>query len=308
MKYSGRMNSFIRQQNRDIFETIDIYRNMDGITHLEFNYPEHVAPFAMADLKKHMGDMKVNGMATRFQEKFLAGEFTNPDEKISRDAVQLCKDAVDACRELGGEFLTVWLGYDGFDYSFQIDYEAKWKKIIASFQEVADYGSDIKISIEYKPFEPRSFSMIDSIGLTLLAIEEIGRPNVGVTLDFCHMLMKHEHPAFSLAMAAKSGKLFGLHLNDGHRLMDNGLIFGSVNFTAALEVVYYMKKYNFEGVVFFDSFPFREDAKQEIYTNIETIKAMSEMIDRVGMERIQQVINKQDGVSAQRLVLELLKK
>lgn len=281
---------------------------MDGITHLEFNYPEHVAPFAMDELKKHIGDMKVNGVATRFQEKFLAGEFTNPNEQISRDAVQLCKDAVDACRALGGEFLTVWLGYDGFDYSFQLDYETKWNKIITSFQEIAEYGDDIKISIEYKPFEPRSFSMLDGIGLSLLAIEEIGRPNVGVTLDFCHMLMKHEHPAFSFAMAAKSGKLFGLHLNDGYRMTDNGLIFGSVNFIEALEVVYYMKKYNFEGVAFFDSFPFREDAKQEICTNMVMINTMLEMIDRVGMGKIQEVVNRQDGVSSQKLILELLKK
>lgn len=96
-----------------------------------------------------------------------------------------------------------------FDYPFQINYETKWNKIIRCFQEVADYASDLKVSIEYKPFEPRAYSMIDGIGLTLLAIDEIGRPNVGTTLDFCHMLMKHESPAFSLALAAGGASFTG---------------------------------------------------------------------------------------------------
>ena len=34
--------------------------------------------------------------------------------------------------------------------------------------------------------------MIDGIGLTLQMIDEVDRPNIGVTLDFCHMLMKRE--------------------------------------------------------------------------------------------------------------------
>lgn len=306
MKFAGRMNSFIFKGDYDIFETIDQYKNLDGITHLEFNYPEHIAPYSMDKLIEHIGDMKVNGVATRFKDHFIAGEFTNADDEIRKDAIQLCKEAVDACRKLGGEILTVWLGFDGFDYSFQIDYEKKWDIIIKSFQEIADYAKDIKISIEYKPFEPRAYSMIDGIGLTMLAVNEINRENVGVTLDFCHMLMKQESPAYSLALTARTGKLFGLHMNDGYRVMDNGLIFGSVNLTQALEFVYYLKKYQYDGVVFFDSFPFREDAEEEIKTNMEMFGFMSNAIDKVGMDKIANVINKQDAVSSQKLVLELL--
>lgn len=306
MKFSGRMNSFI-QQGSTLFETIDRYKSMKGITHLEFNYPEHVEGYDMDELLRHINGMKVNGVATRFKAHFVAGEFTNPDESTSRDAVQLCKNAADACRKLGGEVLTVWLGYDGFDYAFQMDYEKKWNLIIKAFQEVADYASDLKVSIEYKPFEPRAFSMLDGIGLTMMAIQEINRPNVGVTLDFCHMLMKHENPAYSLALAAKSGKLFGLHMNDGYRVMDNGLIFGSISLAQALEFVYYLKKYKYDGVMFFDSFPFRENAGEEVAANMEAFGKLSNAIDAIGVEAIERVIHKQDGVSAQRLVLSLLK-
>lgn len=306
MKFSGRMNSFINQ-GCTLFETIDRYKSLGGITHLEFNYPEHFEGYDRAELLSHVGDMKVNGVATRFRAQFVAGEFTNPDEAICRDAVLLCKNAADACRCLGGEVLTIWLGYDGFDYAFQLDYETKWNAMIRAFQEIADYAHDLKVSIEYKPFEPRAYSMLDGIGLTLLAIGEINRPNVGVTLDFCHMLMKHESPAFSLALAAKSGKLFGLHMNDGYRLMDNGLIFGSVNLAQALEFVYYLKKYRYDGVMFFDSFPFREDAAAEVAANMAAFDRMSAAIDAMGLEAIAEVVQKQDGVLAQKLVLDLLK-
>lgn len=110
--------------------------------------------------------------------------------------------------------------------------------MVDAFREIADYGPDMKYSIEYKPFEPRNFSMVDSTGMTLLLIKEIDKPNVGCTLDFCHMLMKRDSPAYGLALAASMGKLYGLHMNDGYSQMDSGMIFGSVNIAHAAEFIY----------------------------------------------------------------------
>ncbi len=220
------------------------------------------------------------------------------------------QDAADACEALGGSVITIWLGFDGFDYPFQVDYEKNWDKIVRAFREVADYagGKGLKVSIEYKPCEPRAFSMIDGIGLTLQMIDEVDRPNIGVTLDFCHMLMKRENPAYSLALAARKNKLYGLHMNDGYGELDNGLIFASVSMPQALEFVYYLKKYNYDEVVFFDSFPIREEAQQEVSANIKAFKALSNAIDSYGMDRIEEVIKEQDGIKAQKLVLDMFSK
>ena len=158
-----------------------------------------------------------------------------------------------------------------------------------------------------KPFEPRNFSMVDSTGMTLLLIKEIDRPNVGCTLDFCHMLMKRDSPAYGLALAASMGKLYGLHMNDGYSQMDSGMIFGSVNIAHAAEFIYYLKKYNYQGVVFFDTFPIRENAKLETQANINSFEKISKIIDEIGMDRIAEVVSKRDGVEAQRLVLDMLK-
>lgn len=307
MKFAGRVNSLGFQSHETVLQIVESYKKVPGMTHLEFNYPEHFKDLDLKVLKEAIGTMKVNGVATRFKAPFVAGEFTNASEKVRRDAVQLCKDAIDACRYIGGDFLTVWQAYDGFDYPFQIDYERAWKLQIEAFQEICDYGKDLKISIEYKPFEPRSYALLDSIGTTLLAVKEINRTNIGVTLDFCHMLMKHDCPANALALAAKDGKLYGLHMNDGHGFMDNGLIFGTVNAAQALEFVYYLNKYKYDNVVFFDTFPVRENATEEIAANIEMFNSMNSAVNKVGLDKIEATLALQDGIASQKLILELLR-
>ena len=306
MKYAGRMNSFVFK-GRTVLDAIKAYKAMNGLTHLEFNYPEHIQGYDLEDIKSAMEGLQVNGLAIRWRNRFVNGEFNNPDEDLRKDAVRICKDGVDVCRQLGGKVITLWFENDGFDYPFQIDYEKSWKNMVEGIREVADYAPDLKISIEYKPFEPRNFSLVDSTGMTLLLINDVDRPNVGCTLDFCHMMMKNDSPSYGLALAASKGKLFGLHMNDGYGRMDSGMIFGSVNLGLSLEFVYYLKKYHYEGVVFFDTFPIREGAAEETQANIDAFEKLSDLVDSVGLEAIGDVISKCDGIGAQKLVLGMLK-
>lgn len=177
MNYAGRFNSFIFK-GQNVYDAIEAYKNMEGITHLEFNYPEHIEGYDLAELKKAMHPLKVNGLALRWRNEFLDGDLTNPDESLRQKAIKIAKDAADVCRELGGSVITLWLENDGFDYPFQMDYEKCWKQVVEAVREIADYAPDIKISIEYKPFEEREFAMIDSTGMTLYLIHEIGRAHV----------------------------------------------------------------------------------------------------------------------------------
>ncbi len=306
MNYAGRFNSFIFK-GQNVYDAIEAYKNMEGITHLEFNYPEHIEGYDLAELKKAMHPLKVNGLALRWRNEFLDGDLTNPDESLRQKAIKIAKDAADVCRELGGSVITLWLENDGFDYPFQMDYEKCWKQVVEAVREIADYAPDIKISIEYKPFEEREFAMIDSTGMTLYLIHEVDRENVGCTLDFCHMLMKHDSPAYGLALAAAKGKLFGLHMNDGYGWKDSGLIFGSVNFTQSAEFIYYLERYGYDGVVFFDTFPIREESKAECRANIAAFELIKEKVDSIGVEKISKVVSKHDGISAQNLILDMMK-
>jgi xylose isomerase len=250
--------------------------------------------------------LEVNGLALRFRKHFINGELGNSNIEIAEDALKLCYQAADACRDLNGKVITLWLGYDGFDYPFQIDYPNVWKQVKKFIRKVADYAPDLKISIEYKPYQERSYAFLDSIGLTMLMVNEIDRENVGVTVDYCHMLMKRENPAYGLSIATERNKLFGVHINDGYGQHDDGLMVGTVSFMQTLEFMYYLKKGNYESAIYFDTFPVREEPLAEIQQNVEMIQEINRLIDSVGMSHIENVISKNSAIEARKLFLQLI--
>ena len=312
-KYAGRFNSFVFK-NATVYDAIDSYRNMKGITHLEFNYPEHFTNYDIDEIIRRKGHLGVNGLAVRWRgSDFKPGNFTNENSQTRDKVIAMCHDAVDVCRKLDGSVVTLWLENDGFDYPFQMNYERGFYQIVDGVREVADYAAgspgkkEIKISIEYKPYEERNFAMIDSTGMVMYLLSEIGRENVGCTLDFCHMLMKHDNPSYGIALAARKNKLFGLHMNEGYGWQDSGMIFGSVSPVLAMEFIYYLRLYDYQGVVFFDTFPIREDPFQETQANIDAFEKINALVDKIGMDEIGRVISSKDGVQVSRLVLDMLK-
>src|SRR5699024_11133957 len=247
-----------------------------------------------------------NGVALRFRDEFINGELGNANKEISDKALQLCKDACDYCREINGEVITIWLGFDGFDYSFQIDYERVWNQIRNYLEQIAEYAPDLKISVEYKPFQPRAYAFIDSFGIAMSMISEVNKENLSITLDYCHMLMKHENPAYGASIIGSKGKLFGVHLNDGYGLNDDGLMIGTSSLTKAIEFIYYTKLHSYDHAIYFDTFPVIEDPVEECKRNIQMIRKIDSLIDRVGLDYIKKVVGQNSGVKVSDLVLEFL--
>lgn len=304
MKLATRINSFLPIFNNDLDQVFEKFENL-GLTHVDLNYPEHVHDIPASEMKSllekhHLG---ANGVALRFRNEFINGEIGNNDQAIAQEALTLCKEAADYCREIGGEVVTIWLGFDGFDYSFQIDYEKVWNQICDAFITMADYAPDLKFSIEYKPFQPRAYAFIDSLGLAMVMMNEIDRENLGITLDYCHMLMKHENPAYGASILGSRKKLFGVHLNDGYGLNDDGLMIGTSTPIKTLEFLYYVKIHNYDHAIYFDTFPIIEDAVLECERNIKMIKKLDDKIDKIGLDKIKEVIDSNDAIKATDLVL-----
>jgi xylose isomerase len=308
MKLATRINSILPTVNGDILKAIDLVSKVDGITSVDLNFPEHFEQYTVSEVSNKLQEtgLEVNGLALRFRKHFINGELGNSNIKIAEDALKLCYQAVDACRELNGKVITLWLGYDGFDYPFQIDYPKVWNQVRNFIGKIADYAPDLKISIEYKPYQERSYAFIDSIGSTMLMVSEIDRENVGVTVDYCHMLMKRENPAYGLSIATERNKLFGVHINDGYGQHDDGLMVGTVSFMQTLEFMYYLKKGNYESAIYFDTFPVREEPLAEIQQNVEMIHEINRLIDSVGMSHIENVISKNSAIEARQLFLQFL--
>ena len=131
MKYATRLNSFLRV-DKDLKHALEAIGKIDGVDFVDMNYPEHFADYSVPEVKQMLADnnLRCNAINLRFRDKFLHGEFGNIDRQIAEDAITLCKEATEVCEQLDGSQVIIWLGFDGFDYSFQIEYNAYWDRII----------------------------------------------------------------------------------------------------------------------------------------------------------------------------------
>jgi xylose isomerase len=309
MKLATRINSFLPHFDNDVLKVLPEFARI-GLTHVDLNYPEHTKDIVPEQMKAALdaANLKANGVALRFRGDFyLNGELGNADPEVSAAAIQLCKDACDYCRAICGQVVTIWLGFDGFDYSFQIAYNEVWNRQRDAFRAICDYAPDLKISIEYKPFEERSYAFIDSFGTVFAMIQDVNRPNLGATLDFCHMLMKHDNPAMAADILGARGLLYGIHLNDGYGRKDDGLMIGTSNFAKTLEFLYYVRKHGYDQAIYFDTFPIREQGIREAECNVSMVNRLEQIIDKLGMDNIEEVIAANDGIAVSELLLDAIR-
>ena len=223
------------------------------------NYPDHFATHTPAELGNLLvgHGMALNGLAMRYytDPNYKIGAFTNPDPLVRQNAIDLTKHGIDALAEMGGQVMTLWLGQDGVDYPFQADYGRLWDDTVAALAEVAAHNPAIDVAVEYKPNEPRAYALLPDIGTTLLAVGQADAPNLGVTLDFAHVLYADEIPAQTAYLIDRHSRLLGVHLNDGYGKRDDGLIAGSIHPVQTVELFVELTRIGYEGVIYFDTFP-----------------------------------------------------
>ncbi len=310
-RYAARLNSFKssggpRGRNKPgVLGLLERAATVPGLNAVDLNCPDHLDGVDIKEMK-HLLDglgLSVNGFAMRYYSEpgFKLGAFTNPDAKLRRLAIDQTKRGIDQMQEVGGNLMTLWMGQDGFDYSFQADYAKLWDLTLEAMGQVADHAKGVEISIEYKPNEPRSFSLMPDIGTTLLAVSELGRKNVGVTLDFAHVLYADEMPAYAASLAARQGRLFGVHLNDGYGKRDDGLMVGQVHPIQTLELLFVLDQINYTRAIYFDTFPdfTGMDPVAECAANIATVEKLRGVVKTLrGDVRLVAAVAAQDAVTS----------
>jgi L-rhamnose isomerase len=319
-KYAARLNSFKNgggigtdssSEFSGVLGLLSRAAKVVGLNAVDLNYPDHLEAVELKEMRQHLNGLglTVNGFAMRYYSEpgFKIGAFTNPNARLRRLAIDQTKRGIDQMLELDGSLMTLWMGQDGFDYSFQADYARLWDQTLEAMTEVADHVPSAEVSIEYKPNEPRSFSLMPDIGTTLLAIREIGRKNVGVTIDFAHVLYADEMPAYAAALAARSSKLFGVHLNDGYGKRDDGLMVGTVHPIQTMELLHVLEDINYDRPIYFDTFPDTTglDPIAECSANIATVEAMRTVVRKLQQDnRLKAAIAGQDAVTSNNVVRE----
>lgn len=328
-KFASRINSMKDRQDlwsgeRSLRGWIERQGRIKGLDLIDFNYPQHITSPRVTESERReietamkRAGLRCGAVCLRYPKDMQLGAMTHPDEKTRRRAIDMTKEACEWATSLGANEVVVWSAFDGYDYSLQVDYDTMWDNVVTAFQEVCDAYPTVKVSLEYKPTDENTrFFAVPSAGAALLLAQEVDRENFGLTIDFGHCLMAGENPAQSIAMVnrarkgkmrAVGSKLFGVQLGDGYGRLgaEDGLAFGSIHPTAALEFVLWLIKTNYTGHIYFDTFPRNEDPVRECEFNIRQFKKMYSLAKKILRDGgFQESLKKHDAMS----VLELLEK
>jgi hypothetical protein len=140
-RYAARLNAF-KVKGGTVADMIRGAGQVGGLTSADLNYPDHfdhahdagaVVPAVVR--RRHGAERPCDALLHR--GGFRLGAFTHPEAGVRRAAIDLTKRGIDACAAMGGSQMTLWMGQDGFDYSFQADYARMWDDTIAAIAEVA---------------------------------------------------------------------------------------------------------------------------------------------------------------------------
>ncbi|TCD12426.1 sugar phosphate isomerase/epimerase family protein [Oricola cellulosilytica] len=320
-RYAARLNAFRigaeqRWPGKNRITTLDLVERAseaEGLNAADLNYPDHFDGLDETDIASALdgNGVVLNGLAMRYYTDpgFKLGAFTHPDQRVRRAAIDSTKRGIDTAGRMGAGLMTLWMGQDGFDYSFQADYSRLWDNTIEALIEVAAHDPGVDIAIEYKPNEPRAFSLMPDVATTLLAIKECGAQNIGVTLDFAHVLYADEMPAHSAALVSRHSRLLGVHLNDGYAKRDDGLMVGAVHPVQTVELLVQLKRSGYDRAIYFDTFPDHSglDPVEECRTNIAAMERLAAIADGLADNvDLAAAIESQDAAISQRIVQKAL--
>ncbi len=223
------------------------------------------------------------GINVTSDQRWALGSLSNPDPVIRREIIEFIKESMDVAQALGVDLVNLWMGQDGFDYPFEVDYQTLWKHIRDGLAECAAHQPQVKLSLEYKPKEPRARNIPNSAAQSLLLVNESGLDNLGVTIDFGHSLESGENPSQALLLLNNYQKFFHVHLNDNYSDWDWDLAAGMNHWWLLVEFCYWLIELDFKGWLVLDLFPYRQPAVEIGEISIKAIQkawSIAQQLDR----------------------------
>lgn len=237
---------------------------------------------------------------------FGKGSYSSEDQKVRDHAIEYSRRMCEIARELDCDLLNIWPGQDGFDYLLACDYDAYRSRFVEAVALLAEEYSDLRFALEYKPKEPRCFSLLARMADTLLVCLETGRDNVGVCIDTGHAYVAQESVGESIVLAKRAGnRLFHMHFNDNHGQWDDDMIVGTVHSTTYLETLFWLQRTEYSGWISMDQYPYREDAADAIGESVQWLRGYEDIVTRHYGE-LSTLISQQDAVAASRFLRRAL--
>ncbi len=304
---------FVKQgyrPDRTMEEKFKIAAKIKGVGGLEMHYPTEVTDANYKFLKKLANDLglKIVQFCPHLwvDPRWKFGQFTNPDPKLRREAIDLAKRTMDLASEMEAEIMVYWPAQDGYDYPFQMDHRQALDDLVGGLAEWADHNPKQKVVVEYKAWEPRAHILLPTIGHCMTIVNEINRPNLGINIDVGHALIMKENLAESIALTCRYQKLFHTHWNDNWKLFDDDIIPGTVNFWEMIEALFWLDEWKYDGWFGLDLFPYREDPALVVEETIRNLEFGYELLDRVPRDELRECFRTSDAIKIVQLQRKML--
>jgi len=304
---------FVKQGYRpdiSMEERFKLAASVEGVGGLEMHYPTEITDDNYKDMKKLADDlgMEIVQFCPHLwvDPKWKFGQFTNPEARLRREAIDLAKRTTDVAQHMQAHLMVYWPAQDGYDYPFQIDHRKALDWLVEGLTEWVDHNPDQKIVIEYKAFEPRTHILLPTIGHCMTIVNEINRPNLGINIDMGHAFMMKENLAESIALCCRYGKLFHTHWNDNWKMFDDDVIVGTVNLWETLEALFWLDEWGYDGWFGLDLFPYREPPEKAIEESIRNLKFGYELLDRIPRDELRQGFKTADAIQISQMMRRML--
>lgn len=271
-----------------------------GCTHVEF----HDTEAEPADAEKIMAAVKNAGLevwmctANLFKRgpEFAIGNFGAPVETTRKESVRRTKEYITTGIEVfGAQVYVYWNSSNGYGGPMMVNYKDMFQQTADGLSEVVQwmldtYGPEraLPIAIEPKPNEPANWGVPGDCGEALAVVSLMPKelqPFVGTNIETCHALMSGKRFAAELGLAAAADKCFYVHLNGGTGLkFDEDIAFGDNDLGVAVETVWTMQEFGYNGVVGIDCQPLNTDTPDQqnasVARSIKNFKRSQEICKR----------------------------
>ncbi len=277
-------------------EKFALMAGIDGYDGVEIVYPYEVNdPAATRQvLDKHGLTVAAVNVNVKAEPEFRNGGLTSHLPEVRDKAVRFIKEAKDFAQAVGADKVTCCPLGDGYEFAFQYDYAQAWRYLVETFGAAGDYKREIPLFIEYKPSETRGRCFVDSASKALCLLNDIGNPDMGVTLDFGHSMYGNENPAEALVMLAESPYPYYIHINDNDGRWDWDYFCGTKHFLEYVEFIYYLKRYGYSGYLTSDTSPTRWDIRGTFEANSRMTNRIWQLLEEVDDGRLAQFMSGAD--------------
>jgi xylose isomerase len=288
------------QPDRSLEEKFRLVRQIENIDGIELKYPLDLKDLRLASRLLEESGLVCSAVNVDIKDAthFRYGALSAQSKEARNTAISLLREGMDRAAELGAGLVTTCPLADGYDYPFQIDYSAAWARFVETVKDVASYRKDVKLALEYQPHEPHAKIMLSNVGKVLHVVAEVNLPNVGVNLDVGHSFAAGESPAESAALLASKGRLFYIHTNDNTgEGGDWDMISGTVHFWHWLEFLYTLDQVGYDGWLGGDVTSKHIGPVEAFDTNTRMIRRMVTVLERMGTEKIAELVKKDGNIS-----------